>query len=115
MVRVFAGFHCLFFSLCYVLALGCGVLRPFNNLDEIFYNSFVVNVIYVSVNTVRSKAVLLLCGSFCFLCLVFVMLSRLFITALWSLAGKELTSWLLFVMSNCDFVTSPCGILGQVW
>ena len=43
------------------------------------------------------------------------MLSRLFIAALWSPAGKELTSWLLFVMSNCDFVTFPCGILGQVW
>ena len=26
--------------------------------------------------------------------------------ALWSPAGKGLTSWLLFVMSNCDFVTS---------
>ena len=23
--------------------------------------------------------------------------------------------WFLFVMSNCDFVTFPCGILGQVW
>ena len=30
-------------------------------------------------------------------CLVFVMLSRLFIVALWPLAGKGLTSWLLFV------------------
>ena len=50
----------------------------------------------------------------CYLCLVFVMLSRLFITALWSSAGKGLTSWLLFVMSSCDFVTFPCGILGQV-
>ena len=29
-------------------------------------------------------------------------------------AGKMLTSWLLLVMSNCDFVTFPCGILGQV-
>ena len=28
---------------------------------------------------------------------------------------KALISWLLFVMSNCDFVTFPCGILGQVW
>ena len=46
---------------------------------------------------------------------VFVMLSRLIITALWSSAVKELTSWRLFVMSNCDFVTFPCGILGQVW
>ena len=43
------------------------------------------------------------------------MLSRLFIAAFWSPAGKVLTSWLLFVMLNCDFVTFPCGILGQVW
>ena len=40
-----------------------------------------------------------------FLCLVFVMLSCQFITALWSPAGKELTSWLLFVMFICIFVT----------
>ena len=51
----------------------------------------------------------------CYLCLVFVMLSRLFITAMWSLAGKGLTSWLLFVMFNCVFLTFPCGILGKVW
>ena len=51
----------------------------------------------------------------CYLCIVFVMLSRLFIAALWSPAGKGLTSWLMFVMLNCDFVTFPCGILGQVW
>ena len=38
----------------------------------------------------------------CYLCLVFVMLSHLFIAALWSPAGKGLTSWLLFVMSNYD-------------
>ena len=37
----------------------------------------------------------------CYLCLVFFMLSRLFIAALWSPAGKGLTSWLLFVMFNC--------------
>ena len=46
---------------------------------------------------------------------VFVMFSRLFIAALLSPAGKGLTSWLLFVMFNCDFVTLPCGFLGQVW
>ena len=51
----------------------------------------------------------------CYLCLVFVMLSRLFIAALWSPAWKGLTSLLLFVMSKCDFVPSLCGILGQVW
>ena len=38
-----------------------------------------------------------------------------YIAALWSPAGKGLTSWLLFVMFNCVFVTFPCGILGQVW
>ena len=27
----------------------------------------------------------------------------------------RLTSWLLFVMFNCVFVTFLCGILGQVW
>ena len=32
----------------------------------------------------------------CNLCLVFVMLSYLFIAALWSPAGKGLTSWFLF-------------------
>ena len=49
-----------------------------------------------------------------FVCLVFVMLLRLFIDALWSPAGRGLTSWLLLVMFNCVFVTFPCGILGQV-
>ena len=32
---------------------------------------------------------------------------RLFIDALWSPAGKGLTSWLSFVMSNCEVVTFP--------
>ena len=31
--------------------------------------------------------------------------AHLLIYALWSPAGKELTSWLAFVMSNCDVVT----------
>ena len=34
----------------------------------------------------------------CYLCLVFVMVSRLFMAAFWSPAGKGLTSWLLFMM-----------------
>ena len=51
-----------------------------------------------------------------YLCLVFVMLSRLCIAILWSLAGKALTYWLLFVTSNCDFVTfCSLSLLGQVW
>ena len=43
------------------------------------------------------------------------MLSCPFIAALWSPAGKWLTTLLSFVMFNCVFVTFPCGILGQVW
>ena len=33
--------------------------------------------------------------------------ARQFICALWSPAGKVLTSWLSFVVSNCEFVTFP--------
>ena len=51
----------------------------------------------------------------CYLCLVFATLSLLFIAALWSPAGKGMTSWLLFVMFNSDFVPFPCGTLGQLW
>ena len=39
----------------------------------------------------------------------------LFIAALWSPAGKGLTTRLSFVMLNSVFVTFLCGILGQVW
>ena len=46
----------------------------------------------------------------CYLCLVFVMLSRLVVPCC-----ERAASWLLFVMSNYDFFTFPCGILGQVW
>ena len=59
--------------------------------------------------TDRSKAVLLLwiflcfCSVLCLLCLC----ARLFICALWSPAGKGLTSSLSFVASNCEFVTFP--------
>ena len=41
--------------------------------------------------------------------------THLFIDALWSPAGKGLTSWLYFVMSYCEVFTFPIGILGQVW
>ena len=50
------------------------------------------------------------------LCLLCICV-RLFICALWSPAGKGLTSWLSFVVSNCEFVTFPlvswvrCGTL----
>ena len=50
-----------------------------------------------------------------FLCLLFFMLSRLFIAALWSTAVKGLSSWLFLVMFIVFVVTFPCSILGQVW
>ena len=33
--------------------------------------------------------------------------ANLFIDAFWSPAGKGMTSWLSFVMSNCDVVAFP--------
>ena len=64
-------------------------MKPFIPSSKIFF-------------TDRSKAYFF-CGSFnlCYVCLVFVMLSRLVIAVLWSPAGKGLTSWLSFVMFNC--------------
>ena len=50
----------------------------------------------------------------CYLCLVFVTLLRLFIAALWSPACKGLNSSFLFVMSYCNLITFPYGILGHV-
>ena len=44
----------------------------------------------------------------CYFCLVLLCFyARQFVEALWSPAWKGLTSWLLFVMSNCDVVTLP--------
>ena len=40
-------------------------------------------------------------SALCLLCLC----ARLFRCALWSPAGKGLTSWLAFVVSDCEFVT----------
>ena len=54
----------------------------------------------------------------CCFCLVLLCFhARLFVDALWLPAYKGLTSWLSFVMSNCDVVTFPlvswarCGTL----
>ena len=44
----------------------------------------------------------------CYSCFVLVCFhARLFVDALWSPLGKELTSWLSFMMSKCDVVTFP--------
>ena len=50
-----------------------------------------------------------------FLCLVFLMLSRLFIAALRSPAGKGMTSWLVLVMFIVFLLLSLGCILGHVW
>ena len=54
--------------------------------------------------TDRSKAVFLFWVFYVFFCLL-RLCERLFICALRSPAGKGLTSWLSFVVSNCEFVT----------
>ena len=60
-----------------------------------------------------SKIVFLTVPRRCFFCGSFMLFlscfcyARLLIDALWSPAGKGLTSWLLFVMSNCEDVTFP--------
>ena len=41
-------------------------------------------------------------------CLVFLMLSRLFIADLWSPAGKGLTSWLMLVIFIVFLLLSMC-------
>ena len=55
----------------------------------------------------------------CYFCLVLLCFhARLLVDTLSSPAGKGLTSWLSFMMTNqtnhCDVVTFPIGILAQV-
>ena len=59
-----------------------------------------------------SKAVVLLWILFVIIvsCLPLSYCLAFFLAVLWSPAGKGLTSWF-----SCIFVTSPYGVLGQVW
>ena len=50
---------------------------------------------------------------FCYLCFVVVMLSCLFIAALWSAAGKGLASWRLCVMFFVCFCHFPMWCPGS--
>ena len=44
----------------------------------------------------------------CYFCLVLLCFhARLFVDAFWLPTRKELTSWLSFVMSNCEIVIFP--------
>ena len=48
----------------------------------------------------------------CYFCHVFVMLLCVSVfDALWSPAGKGLTTWLSFVISNCEVVIFPLVVL----
>ena len=67
----------------------------FKPSSKIFYWPFQGGTFYVDL--------LCFCSVLCLLCLC----ARLFICALWSPAGKGLTTWLSFVVSNCEFVTFP--------
>ena len=53
----------------------------------------------------------------CYLCLVFVVFSRLFVTALWSPGGGGMVTDLLALVCDvcCDFIAFPFCILGQMW
>ena len=70
-------------------------LNRFKPSSKIFYWPFQGGTSYVDL--------LWFCSVLCLLCLC----ARLFICALWSPAGKGLTSWLSFVVYNCEFVTFP--------
>ena len=62
----------------------------------------------VNIFTERSKAVLLLWIIYVISVLYLLCFcALLLIDALWSPAGKGLTSWLLFLMSNGEVVTFP--------
>ena len=71
-------------------------LTPLNRLkpsNKVFYWPFQGGTSFVDL--------LCFCSVLCLLCLC----ARLFSCGLWSPAGKGLTSWLSFVVSNCEFVT----------
>ena len=73
----------------------CAPLNRFKPSSKIFYWPFQGGTSFVDLLWVFSVI--------CLLCLC----TRLFICALWSPAGKGLTSWRSFVVSYCEFVTFP--------
>ena len=51
----------------------------------------------------------------CYLCLVFLLLSRLFISCIVVTCWERADLLALVGDVDCIFVTFPCGIQGQVW
>ena len=70
------------------------LLNRFKPSSKIFYWPFQGGASFV--DSLCFSVLCLLC--FC---------ARLFICAMWSPAGKGLTSWLSFAVSNCEFVNFP--------
>ena len=85
------------------LSVRLALLNRFKPSSKIFYWPFQGGTSFVDL--------LCFCSVLCLLCLS----ARLFKCALWSPAGKGLTSWFSFVVSNCEFVDFSIGILGQEW
>ena len=82
-------FHANQISMCLYLC-EVGAVNRFKPSSKIFYWPFQGGTSFVDL--------LWFCS---------VMCSYVFICALWSPAGKGLTSWFSFVVSNCEFVTFP--------
>ena len=83
-------------------------------------------MLLVPLNMFKPSSVFADCAKAVFLWIIFVvcvsclslLCGRLFLVALWSLAGKRLTSWQSCVMCyNCIlcFVTFTYGVPGKAW
>ena len=83
------------------LRVSLAPLNRFKPSSKIFYWPFQGGTSFVD----------LLC--FCSVLYLICLCARLFLCALWWPAGKGLTSWLSFVVSNCEFVTFP--LVSWVW
>ena len=78
------------------------LLKKLTALSDIFFNFWKLCTGLFQGGT-SFVDLLCFCSVLCLLCLC----AHLFIFALWSPAGKGLTSWLSFVVSTCEFVTFP--------
>ena len=77
-------------------------------MDGLTHTKQLLNLLCIVYFTDRSKAVLLLWIIYVFsvFCLLFLY-ACMFICALWLPAGRGLTSWLSFAVSNYEFGTFP--------
>ena len=82
------------------------VIVVFPDHTRLLFLYIILNHIYIRVQVFLSTfSVWIICVVSVLFLLCFS--ARLFVDALWSPAGRGLTSWLLFVMSDCDVVAFP--------